>query len=67
MCIAELAVVQERWDDGGTAVGRLDDGRVVSLAFVPDAVAGSHVLCHLGIPVEVIASEAALALEGGST
>lgn len=70
MCIAEVTVLEDRWDDDGVAVGRLGDGRIVPLTFVPDAAAGSHVLCHLGIPVEVIAPEAAraaLALQGGST
>lgn len=70
MCIAEVSVLDACWDDDGVAVGRLGNGRVVPLSFVPDASAGSYVLCHLGIPVEVIAPEAAraaLALEGGST
>jgi hydrogenase maturation factor len=70
MCIAEIAVLEQRWDQGDVAVGRLGDGRVVPLTFVPDAPAGSHLICHLGIPVEVITTEAAraaLALQGGST
>jgi hydrogenase maturation factor len=67
MCIAEVALLDECWDDDGVAVGRLHDGRVVPLSFVPEAAAGSHVLCHLGIPVEVVAPEAVPALEGGWT
>ncbi len=49
----------ESWDDAGTRVGRLDDGCVVPLSFVPDASPGAHLLLHLGIPVEVLDSEAA--------
>ena len=54
MCIGSTAVVVDVWDDEGSRAGRLDDGCVVSLAFVPDAVAGDRVLIHLGIPVEVV-------------
>jgi hydrogenase maturation factor len=39
-------------------VGRLGDGHVVSLAFLPEAEAGDVVLVHLGIPVEVLVSRA---------
>lgn len=54
MCLGSTAVVCEMWEDGGARVGRLDDGSVVSLAFVPEAHAGAYVLVHLGIPVEVL-------------
>jgi hydrogenase maturation factor len=57
MCIGSSAVLVEVWDDGGARVGRLGDGHVVSLAFLPEAEAGDIVLVHLGIPVEVIAPE----------
>jgi hydrogenase maturation factor len=54
MCIGSTARLEEAWDDGAARAGRLDDGCVVSLAFVPDAQAGDHLLLHLGIPVEVV-------------
>ena len=57
MCIGSSAVLVEVWEDGGARVGRLGDGHVVSLAFLPEAEAGDLVLVHLGIPVEVIAPE----------
>lgn len=63
MCFGSIAQLAEAWDAGGARAGRLDDGVVVSLAFVPDAEPGDHLLVHLGVPVEVLsASEAAEAL-----
>ena len=55
MCLGSIAVLAEAWDDDGVRVGRLDDGCIVSLSFVPDARPGAHLLLHLGIPVEVLA------------
>jgi hydrogenase maturation factor len=54
MCIGTTAVLVHAWEDGGARVGRLGDGCVVSLAFLPDAEPGDVVLLHLGIPVEVL-------------
>jgi hydrogenase maturation factor len=54
MCLGSIALLAERWDEEGAPLGRLDDGSVVTLSFVPDAPPGSYVLVHLGIPVEVI-------------
>jgi hydrogenase expression/formation protein HypC len=63
MCFGSIALLAEAWDVGGRRAGRLDDGAVVSLAFVPDAEPGDHLLVHLGVPVEVLsAAEAADAL-----
>ncbi len=65
MCLGTIAVLVESWEAGGTQVGRLDSGEVVSLAFVPGARTGAHLLIHLGIPVEVLDpadAEVALAL-----
>ena len=59
MCVGSSAVLVEIWDEGGARAGRLGDGHVVSLAFLPEAQAGDVVLVHLGIPVEVLASEPA--------
>jgi hydrogenase maturation factor len=56
MCVGSSAVLAEVWEDAGACVGRLGDGHVVSLAFLPEAEAGDIVLVHLGIPVEVIAA-----------
>ena len=59
MCLGELTRLLEVWDDEGARLGRLADGAVVSLAFVPDARPGSSLLVHLGIPVEVLDDEVA--------
>ena len=59
MCIGSIAVLAEAWDEDGVPVGRLDDGCVVSLSFVPDAEPGADLLLHLGIPVEVLDPETA--------
>lgn len=59
MCIGSAALLVEVWEDAGSRVGRLGDGHVVSLAFLPEADAGDVVLVHLGIPVEVLAPESA--------
>ena len=57
MCVGSSSVLVEVWEEGGARVGRLGDGHVVSLAFLPEAQAGDVVLVHLGIPVEVLASD----------
>ena len=54
MCLGSVATLVAVWVDGAAPVGRLDDGSVRSLAFVPDAHAGDQVLLHLGVPVEVL-------------
>jgi hydrogenase maturation factor len=59
MCLGSIQVLEEAWEEAGTRLGRLQDGAVVSLAFVPEAAAGEHVLVHLGVPVEVLDAEAA--------
>jgi hydrogenase assembly chaperone HypC/HupF len=70
MCLGSIDVLVEAWEDGDARTGRLGCGKVVSLAFVPEAREGDHVLVHLGVPVEVLepkAAEEAMALriEGG--
>jgi len=59
MCLGGIALLDEAWEEGGVRAGRLEDGTVVSLAFVPDAEPGAYVLVHLGIPVEVLEPETA--------
>jgi hydrogenase maturation factor len=65
MCVGSIDVLEQAWEDGGARTGRLGCGKIVPLAFVPEAQEGDHVLVHLGIPVEVLdpkAAEEALAL-----
>jgi hydrogenase maturation factor len=65
MCLGTIQVLEESWEEGGTRIGRLEDGDIVSLGFVPDARTGAYVLVHMGVPVEVLRAEeaqAALAL-----
>ena len=59
MCLGSIVQLVEAWDDGGARVGRLEDGSVVSLAFVEGATPGAHLLVHLGIPVEILDPETA--------
>jgi hydrogenase maturation factor len=59
MCLGEITSLLDAWDESGARLGRLADGSVVSLAFVPDARPGSSLLVHLGIPVEVLDDEVA--------
>ena len=59
MCLGEITRLLEAWEDGSARLGRLADGSVVTLAFVPDARPGSSLLVHLGVPVEVLADEVA--------
>jgi hydrogenase maturation factor len=70
MCLGEITTLVDAWDDDGVRVGRLGDGSVVPLAFVPGAAPGSALLVHLGIPVEVLDPEIAaeaLALRASPT
>jgi hydrogenase maturation factor len=67
MCLGQIARLDDAWEDEGVRLGRLENGSVVTLSFVPDAPPGSYVLVHLGIPVEVLEShvaQEALALRG---
>lgn len=71
MCLGSIDVLAESWEEGEARVGRLGCGKVVPLAFVPEARDGDHVLVHLGVPVEVLDPGAAreamtLRSEGGA-
>ena len=57
MCIGSIATLADVWEADGARAARLDDGRVVSLGFLPEAQAGDTVLLHLGIPVELLEPE----------
>ena len=54
MCLGAIHVLEEAWEEHGARLGRLEDGGVVSLAFVPEAEPGAYVLVHMGVPVEVL-------------
>jgi hydrogenase expression/formation protein HypC len=60
MCLGTIALLSKAWEDDGRRLGRLDDGCVVPLSFVPNARPGDHLLVHLGIPVEVLDPDTAL-------
>jgi hydrogenase maturation factor len=60
MCLGSISRLDEAWEEDGARVGRLADGSIVSLAFVPEARAGAQLLMHLGIPVEVLDQRAAV-------
>lgn len=60
MCLGSIARVVDVSEADGAREGRLEDGSLVPLSFVPDAAPGSYVLVHLGIPVEVLDEGAAL-------
>lgn len=59
MCVGSIARLIESWDADGVRVGRLEDGCVVSLSFVPHASPGAELLLHLGVPVEILDPETA--------
>jgi hydrogenase maturation factor len=59
MCLGSIALLEASWDEDGVRLGRLDDGCVVPLVYVPDAEPGAHLLLHLGIPVEILSADAA--------
>ena len=68
MCLGAIHVLEDVWDEAGTRVGRLDDGNLVTLGFVPESEPGAYVIVHMGIPVEVLPEEdarAALELRAG--
>lgn len=54
MCLGAIATLVDTWEEDGVRVGRLADGSVVTLGFIPEAAAGAQVLVHLGIPVEIL-------------
>jgi hydrogenase maturation factor len=59
MCLGAIVLLVEAWEEKGARLGRLEDGAVVTLAFVPEAEPGDRLLVHLGVPVEVLEPEAA--------
>jgi hypothetical protein len=59
MCLGALVLLVEAWEEKGARLGRLEDGAVVTLVFVPEAEPGDRLLVHLGVPVEVLEPEAA--------
>ena len=54
MCLGAIVELVDTWEENGARVGRLADGSVVTLGFVPDAEVGVQLLVHLGVPVEVL-------------
>lgn len=70
MCLGSITRLDASWWSDGVRLGRLDDGCIVPLAYVPDAEPGAYLLLHLGIPVEILSADAAreaLNLQAGRT
>jgi hydrogenase expression/formation protein HypC len=59
MCLGTIQRLEHVDEDGGARVGRLADGSVVSLGFIPDARPGVYVIVHMGVPVEILSDEEA--------
>jgi hydrogenase maturation factor len=59
MCLGTIERLVEVWDEDGARLGRAKCGAVLSLAFAPDAVAGSHVVAHAGLAVRTLDPESA--------
>jgi hypothetical protein len=59
MCVGEIRLLADTWDDEGVLTGRFDDGSVLPLLLVPHAVPGDYLLVHLGVPVEVLGPDEA--------
>lgn len=59
MCLGSIERLAAAWDEAGARVGRTETGATLSLAFVPEAEAGSYVLVYAGCAVEVVDPAAA--------
>ena len=59
MCLGSIERLQETWSEAGARVGRTESGATLSLAFAPEAKAGSFVLVYAGCVVEVVPPEVA--------
>lgn len=59
MCLGTIERLVDVWDEEGARLGRAECGAVLSLAFAPDAAAGSHVVAHAGIAVRTLDPAAA--------
>jgi hydrogenase maturation factor len=59
MCLGTIERLVEVWDEEGARMGRAECGVVLSLAFAPEAVQGSHVVAHAGIAVHTLDPDSA--------
>lgn len=59
MCLGSIERLTAVSGGGGSRVGVTQDGSTVSLAFAPEAEAGSYVLVYAGCAVEVVDPAAA--------
>lgn len=65
MCLGKIERLAEVWDAGASRQGRAECGALLSLAYTPEAEAGSYVLAHSGVALELLGpadAEQALAL-----
>jgi hydrogenase expression/formation protein HypC len=59
MCLGSIERLASVREDGEARVGRTESGTELSLAFAPEAEAGSYVLVYAGCAVEVVDAAAA--------
>jgi hydrogenase maturation factor len=59
MCLGSIELLTDVWSEGSARVGRTQAGRILSLAFAPEAGPGSYVLAYAGCAVEVVDAAAA--------
>ncbi|HEY7708154.1 MAG TPA: HypC/HybG/HupF family hydrogenase formation chaperone [Gaiellaceae bacterium] len=59
MCLGRIERLTEVWQDGPTRVARSECGVIVSLAFTPEAEAGSYVVAQAGVAVRVLDPDSA--------
>lgn len=59
MCLGSIELLTDVWSEGSARVGRTEAGRVLSLAFAPEAESGSYVLAYASCAVEVVDAAAA--------
>ena len=59
MCLGSIERLADVSEDRGARIGATESGSAISLAFAPDAEAGSYVLVYAGCAVEVVDPAAA--------
>ncbi|MHB1615310.1 MAG: HypC/HybG/HupF family hydrogenase formation chaperone [Actinomycetes bacterium] len=62
MCLGIPGRIIETWQEAGTTMARADfagEQRRICLAYLPDVVAGDHVMVHMGFALTTVDAETA--------